>query len=1663
MNSNKKYVKKDQIQHLLDRCEMYIGSNKLRKYEDYVGVKDEENNYKIIKKDITSSPAILRIFVEILSNAIDNNSRSKSTKTPCTTIKVNIDKETGETKVFNDGDSIPIEIHEKEGIYNHSLIFGQLLTSSNYDDTQSRDVSGVFGVGSKSTNIFSSQFTVKGLDPANKKTFQQTFTNNMRTSSEPIVKPTKLTKGYTEITYFPEFKRFGLEGYTDDIISLYLRYVLDAAMLTKVKVYFNDELLPVNSLVTYSKLYDSPTEEHLVLTSDKYEVVVTPAEEFQAIPFVNGVFTRLGGIHVEQFSEAIFRPIVDKLNKKPAEKDKKDKKASATPQINIKDVKNFFRIFIVCTVPNPEFSSQDKERLENPKIANVEVNVKDINKLMKWSVIDDIKDVIKSKEMLVMKKTEKKTRGYTKIDGYDPANNAGGKNSHLCSLILCEGLSAKTYAVAGISKGVYDRAGRDWYGILPLRGKCVAPDTPILLWNGEIKKAKCIEIGDVLVNDNGEATTVLELFSGTDTMYEVQQLKGDNYTVNSEHTLTLKVSGHCSITWLDKKNCWNMEYFDRGSMKIKNKQIFCSNDDAEQEICEVFDCKDYQKSFCNRSSLTRHYNRKHKDLEYPKPKKSIVCYNSTKSKDEGYIEILEFQKTINDDNIVDIDIKEYLKLDDRVKHLLKGFKLNNYIKWDKKDVLLDPYILGMWLGDGLATGYGFTGEDIELISEWYTWAINNNAEIVHNNRDSFTIRKRGCYKRGGDEKRICIGSILSSNENCRACKDKLSFACSNDEELDTLKSKRIIKIIKDKPEQTYGSNPFKEILDKYNLVDNKHIPIDYIINNKEVRLQLLAGFIDTDGSVGEDGRIEICQSKDHKNMLDSLLLICKSLGFYCSLSDKEAFYIDKKGEKIYKEAYRLMISGNGISEIPTKLYRKQLTHVFKKDSLNTGINIVEKGFGEYVGFMTDKTHRFLLGDFTVTHNCLNVRNSTYSIIAKNAVITDLIQALGLQLDLDYTIDKNYHTLNYGKVMLLTDSDVDGLHISGLLMNFFHYLFPTLLQREEPFLVSMLTPIVRIFKKGLNGSDILFYDENRYKEYARTHPELGPRDSKYYKGLGTTKTEDVPDTFGEKMVEYVTDENVNESVNKVFHKKFADDRKTWLANFNSNPDFSLDDTGKITNMNMSTFLNTEVIKFSHDDCKRSIPNLFDGLKESQRKILYSVKKRKLTYGKTSLKVAQLGGYVAEHTNYHHGEQNLYETITKMAQEYPGTNNIPLLYRDGMFGTRLNNKDAASPRYIFTKMEQLTPLIFREEDDILLDHIVDDGDVVEPTFYIPIIPMILVNGCQSIGTGWSSTIPCYNPVDVIKCIKIWIESDGDVLIEDSEEHATISLLPEIHPWYRDFEGTIEPSGDDKYITYGVLSKDKAKVHVSELPIGMWTDKFKEMCETWANDKKIKSMKNNSTPRKVNFTLVESEDGFSCNISNMKLHSYLYTSNMVLFNEKNQLKKYSVDEIINDFCVVRYDFYKKRKRHQLDVLEKELKHLSNKARFIKEYNDGIIIIKGKEEDAIVKQLEQRKYDKENIVINEEGEEEISNKKHGYNYLLNMAIRTLTLTHVKKLKNDILSAEKKLEGIRATSEKQMWVSDLDEFLEAYDKWLKVMDNVSTGGGKKKFGLTKGKKVISK
>ena len=185
-----------------------------------------------------------------------------------------------------------------------------------------------------------------------------------------------------------------------------------------------------------------------------------------------------------------------------------------------------------------------------------------------------------------------------------------------------------------------------------------------------------------------------------------------------------------------------------------------------------------------------------------------------------------------------------------------------------------------------------------------------------------------------------------------------------------------------------------------------------------------------------------------------------------------------------------------------------------------------------------------------------------------------------------------------------------------------------------------------------------------------------------------------------------------------------------------------------------FIDKELILFSRYDNTRSIPCVVDGLKPSQRKVLFGAFKRKLY---SEIKVIQFSGFVSEHAAYHHGEQSLNSTIIGMAQDFVGSNNINYLVPNGQFGTRLlGGKDAASPRYIYTLLSKITRMIFKEEDDFLCRYLVDEGQSIEPEYYLPILPMVLVNGSEGIGTGYSTTIPNYNPIDIVNYIKAKLNS-------------------------------------------------------------------------------------------------------------------------------------------------------------------------------------------------------------------------------------------------------------------------------------------------------------------
>jgi len=1598
MPPKKVYTKKDPIDHILLRSSMYVGSKTLKTYEDFIAEFDNESEeYRIFKKFVTASPAVLRIFIEVLSNAVDNVERSRKAKIPCTAIKVNINKETGETTVWNDGDIIPIEMHPEEKMYNHTLIFGHLLTGSNYDDNEEREISGLNGLGSKLSCIFSKKFIVKGLDPNNKKTFEQTWSNNMKSPDKPIVKSTTLKKGYTEVKYFPDFKQFDLEGYTDDLIGLYLKYVIDAAMLTKVKVYFNNDLINVNNLLSYSKLYstienddEEEKDESLNIKHENVEVVVTRSKDFQHISFTNGIYNRLGGQHVDSVCEALFRPLVEKFTKK------------GKPALKINDIKQFFKVFVTCKVDKPEFDSQSKEKLEAPKV-KFEVKSADIKKLLKWSVIEEIEDMLKAKEMVVLKKTEKKKKGYVKIEGYDAANNAGTKFSHECSLILCEGLSAKTYAVAGISKGVGEKSGRNWFGCLPLKGKVL----------------NCRNSSPTIIAKNAVITDLIQALG----------IKVDTDYTDDKNFKTLNYG---KVILLTDADCFT----DDTALLIKKNNIV-----SVIQIQNLFDVN--LNIDCQLVNDIEVWSDTQwvpiKAIKQKKTTKRILTINTY----SGIVRCTE-DHTFLLENGKEIKAKD-IKIGDR---LLRNRRVENIPKINNKMNL----------------------QDIKMASNnlqcFKTSMMYNKSDLINNFNNEMKYcseyKQPSTYDYNITKDEAWVWGFFFADGSCGIYtfeKDRIKQTKINTEK-SRERWKKWIKIHTNNVNRyTTELKELKEKKMKYgriseNLKNSKIRLKNAIKNSNRISKELKSTLLRTDYSY----YISNCDYNKLKKALDIMK----------NIYDFNWTIVEVTVKENQQRSFKLILNGGKsvdefISTMRNRFYTSDKLKKIPDEILNNNIIIQEsflEGYYEGDGFRWLKENKNsegfdILGQVGAQGLCYIAERLGYCYNIKEK--KDKVDVFTINISKRYrrfysgevkaVYETNYTNrfvydietktgrINAG-VGNMIQRQCDGLHISGLLMNFFHFLYPSLLKREEPYIVSMATPIVRVFNpKG----DLLFYDENKFKEFQSKQTKSFK--SKYYKGLGTTKIEDVPDTFGAKMIEYNTDDILNTSMEKVFHKKFSDERKNWLEKYDPNPTFSLDDFGNIVNMNISDFLNNEVIKFSHADCKRSIPSLFDGFKESQRKILYAVKKRKLTYNKQSLKVAQLGGYVAEHTNYHHGEQNLYDTIIKLAQEFPGSNNVPLLYRDGAFGTRLSfGKDAASPRYIFTKMETLTPLLFREEDDVLYEYVVDDGDIVEPKFYLPIIPIVLVNGALGIGTGWSSSIPSFNPLDVIECVKIWLENDGEIILNDpdEDEKASFSLLPDLIPWYRGYTGKIEKD-DNKFVSYGKIEKDGTKVKVTELPIGMSMDKFKEMCEDWLVDKKIKNMKNNSSYNKVDFIITESEDGFSCNLNNLKLYSYLHTTNMVMFNEKEQIKKYTLEIIIDDFCKMRYEYYTKRKNHIISKIEKELKFMSNKERFIKEIINKELNIMNVEENKVVEELEKRGYDKD---FKDENEDSESSTKNGYEYLLRLQVRTFTSNKVKELNNETKSMKTKLDNVKNINEKQMWLNDLQEFEIEYTKWLKTMEN---------------------
>jgi len=660
------------------------------------------------------------------------------------------------------------------------------------------------------------------------------------------------------------------------------------------------------------------------------------------------------------------------------------------------------------------------------------------------------------------------------------------------------------------------------------------------------------------------------------------------------------------------------------------------------------------------------------------------------------------------------------------------------------------------------------------------------------------------------------------------------------------------------------------------------------------------------------------------------------------------------------------------------------------------------------------------GIWALKGKVLNVRDATTSQLLNNEEINNIKQILGLKQNVDY---KDTKSLRYGKVMILTDADVDGSHIRALFINMIHATYPGLIKLN--FIQTMKTPIV----KAVKGKQVIeFFTEQDYNIWKENTQNTKGFNVKYFKGLGTSKKEDAQDLFKRidtlRVDYYYKDTKCDEAILLAFEKdknvkeqdiSCTDMRKKWLSNYDKNSYIDL----KETKTSYQDLIHKDLIHFSIYDNLRSIPSLCDGLKPSQRKILYYMLKNNVN---KDIKVAQLSGYISAEMAYHHGEMSLQGAIINMAQDFVGSNNINLLVPEGNFGSRLNSKDAASPRYIFTRLSPITTHIFNTYDNPLYTYLNDDNIPIEPEYMLPIIPMILVNGCEGIATGYSTSIPCYNPKDIIANL---------IHLLSNEE--TYNLIP----YYKGFSGKVIDLSGGSYMTKGTWSKiSDTKIVITELPVGSWVTQYKEFLETFIESSKntvkkkfyLKDVQNMTKDENTGIHFIvefKNAKDLETLIKNetlekeLKLIKTFSINNMYLFNPNLILTKYNTAlDIIKEYYTIRLTFYEKRRIYIIQKLSEELKVLKSKIRFIEEYIDGTLDINKKSKEYTINLLDKRNYHK--IIASDKSTGE-------YDYLIHLPVISFTSEKIKELTNAHDKKNSELEYYKSKTDKQLWKIDLE------------------------------------
>uniref|UniRef100_A0A6C0BI75 DNA topoisomerase (ATP-hydrolyzing) n=1 Tax=viral metagenome TaxID=1070528 RepID=A0A6C0BI75_9ZZZZ len=675
------------------------------------------------------------------------------------------------------------------------------------------------------------------------------------------------------------------------------------------------------------------------------------------------------------------------------------------------------------------------------------------------------------------------------------------------------------------------------------------------------------------------------------------------------------------------------------------------------------------------------------------------------------------------------------------------------------------------------------------------------------------------------------------------------------------------------------------------------------------------------------------------------------------------------------------------------------------------------------------------GVFPLKGKMLNVRDVSADKFSKNEELTAIKKILGLEQKKVYS---DLKSLRYGRVMVMADQDLDGSHIKGLLMNLFHAEWPALL--KAGFVCSLATPLLKATKR----SDVRsFYSQAEFDGWRSSLGDSGLRGwgLKYYKGLGTSTPAEAQEWFKNlHEIKYTWDQETDETLSLAFSKKRADDRKKWLAGYDPARLLVVGDGGRV---DFSRFIHDELIHFSNADNIRSLPHLIDGFKPSQRKILFGCLKRGLT---SEIRVAQLAGYVSEHAAYHHGEASLTAAITSMAQIFVGANNINLLAPVGQFGSRLmGGKDAASPRYIHTHLESIVNTIFRKEDTSVLKYLDDDGLMVEPETYWPVIPMLLVNGCVGIGTGFSTDIPPFNPNDIIALLRDRIAG----------RRASLENLA-LQPWWIGFKGRMTMLSDGVWQTRGLYEFNDAKkcVTITELPVGTWTNDYKafldELCTSSEKEKGVllnyDDLYNHVDVRFDLYLDADYYDDVKANTAEFekrfRLTTTWRTSNMVCFDADMKIVRYTcVGDILEAFYAPRLRAYEERRQKEIDRLRAEAVEADAKARFLRAVLEGTIDLRRSTDEAIVAAMKSHSLPPLSGTLLVEAVE-------SYEYLLRLRMDRVKAAAIAEAEDHVAKASTAVDLLEKTTAATMWLSDLGEFEKAWTSMRSHTEDLLTNGG---------------